>query len=267
MMETDLYAGFAERYDLVTGRLDESDHILVEFFRRIFSQNGVQTVLDCACGTGRHLLLFHSLGCQVWGSDASAAMLDQARKNTSHLEREGLLRQADYRDLPQHFRQPFDAVTCLGSIGYMRSETEFLRAFRSMHAVLRPGGILILTTIPTDRQWKEKPRFKMVVNTPAVTRLFVMDYLEQSVGYHVLDIFHSPEADELRVWSAELTVLLRDTQERLLKSAGFQQVDFYGDFDFSPYSKENSHHLITVAQKSRANGPRRKANDNQNPAI
>lgn len=73
MAEADLYAGFAGRYDFVTGRLDESDRFLVEFFSGIFSQNGVQTGLDCARGTGRHLLLFDSLGCRVWGSDASAA--------------------------------------------------------------------------------------------------------------------------------------------------------------------------------------------------
>lgn len=246
-MNTDLYQGFAQRYDLSPSSLDENDPLLVEFFRQVFSKNSVRNILDCACGTGRHLLLFHKLGCEVWGSDVSGAMLGQARKNLTRYDIDAHLQQADYRNLPEHFQRSFDAIACLGSIGYMSDEKQFLRAFRSMHAPLREDGILVLTTIPTDKQWKEQPRFKLVANTPNVTRLFVMDYLERTVRYHILDIFHNQEADPLKVWSAELTVLLRDEQERLLKSAGFQKVDFYGAFDFSDYDKVKSDRLIAIA--------------------
>jgi len=248
-MSADLYEDFAGRYDLVPRELDENNPVTTEFFQRIFSENNVQSVLDCACGTGRHLILFHNLGCKVWGSDVSEAMLVQSRQN---LKRYGIvipLELADYRNLPQHFQRSFDAVACLGSIGYMSDEIQVLRAFQSMYAVLREGGILVMTTIPTDKQWKEKPRFRLVVNTPDVTRLFVMDYLAQMVRYNILDIFHSPEASELKVWSAELTVLLRNAQEMLLKTAGFQQVSFFGDFNFDPYDDSHSTHLITAAYK------------------
>jgi ubiquinone/menaquinone biosynthesis C-methylase UbiE len=248
-MDTDLYGDFADRYDLAPGKLDDFDPQMVAFFQQIFSENHVQSVLDCACGTGRHLLLFHDLGCEIWGSDVSEAMLAQARKNTAQLGGDVLLQQADYRDLPQHFHRSFDAVVCLGSIGYMPDEEQFLRAFRSMYDVLRQGGILVLTVIPTDKQWKEKPRFRLAINTPDITRLFVMDYYERSVSYHILDIFHSREANQLKVWSAELTVLLKGGQERLLKAAGFQDVDFYGAFDSDPYDRENSDLLIAVAYK------------------
>lgn len=249
MMKKDLYEGFAERYDLTPGTLDDNDPQMVEFFRRLFFENGVQSVLDCACGTGRHLLLFHSLGCEVSGSDVSEAMLSQAGENLTRYGVEIPLEQVDYRDLPQHFPKRFNALVCLGSLGYMSDETQFLRAFQSMYAVLHQDGILVLTTIPTDKQWKDKPRFKLVVNTFDVTRLFVMDYFERTVGYNILDIFHSQEANELKVWSTELTVLLRDEQERLLKAAGFQQVNFYEAFNFSPYDKARSDRLITVAYK------------------
>jgi glycine/sarcosine N-methyltransferase len=245
----DFYEGFADRYDLSPDRFDQHDPLMSRFFRELFEQHDVHSVLDCACGTGRHLLLFQDLGYEVWGSDLSKAMLVQAHKNMTSFGRDVTIIQADYRDLPLHFKREFDAVACLGSIGYMPDEAEFLRAFRSMYAVLHQGGILLLTTIPTDKEWREKPRFKLVFNSPDITRLFVMDYFERTVGYHILDIFHSRETDELRVWNAELTVLLRDEQERLLKIAGFQQVDFYGAFDFSPYEKESSGRLIAIAYK------------------
>jgi glycine/sarcosine N-methyltransferase len=249
MITRDLYQDFASRYDLSSDGLDRHDPQIVEFFRTLFKRHGVHTVLDCACGTGRHLLLFHDLNCEVWGSDASDAMLEQAHQNLARFGRDVPLLKADYRHLPQHFSRKFDAVVCLGSIGYMPDEEEFLKAFRSMHAVLRKVGILILTSIITDKQWNEKPRFELVDNTDELSRVFAMDYSERSAVYHVLDIFHCQETDDLKVWSTKLTALLRDEQEHLLREAGFRKVEFYGDFDFSPYEKENSKRLITVAHK------------------
>ena len=45
-MTPDLYEGFAERYDLTVGRWDEFDPAVAGFFRRLFGENGVRTVLE-----------------------------------------------------------------------------------------------------------------------------------------------------------------------------------------------------------------------------
>lgn len=248
-MISDRYAGFAERYDLAVGHWDVFEPAVTGFFRRLFAKNDIRTVLDCACGTGRHLLLFHSLGCNVWGSDVSESMLAQATKNLATRGVEIRLQQADYRDLPYHFSRRFDAVVCLGAIGYMPDEEQVLRALGSMAATLRRRGTLIMKTTPTDRQWREKPRFALAANTEHVSRLFVMDYLERRVHYDILDIFHSPGFSSMKQWSAELTVLLRDDQERLLSAAGFRNTEFYGGFDLDPYDRETSGKLIAIAQK------------------
>jgi ubiquinone/menaquinone biosynthesis C-methylase UbiE len=243
----DLYEDFAERYDLTLGLSGEHDPQLVEFFHQLFIQNNVQTLLDCACGTGRHLPLFQSIGCQVTGSDISGSMLQQARQNLIRLGSDIPLYQVDFRQLPGYFHQQFDAVMCLAAIGFMPGEMEFLKAFKSMAQVLRPGGILVLTTMPTDRQWKERPRFILNSSRRDFSRIFAIDYFEHSACFNILDIFHNCEASELKVWSAELYPLLRDDQERLMLVAGFRAIDFYGSFDFSPYDKSQSNNLITVA--------------------
>ena len=245
----DLYAGFAARYDLFYGEFGHPAEQEREFFRQLFARQQVKRVLDCACGTGRHLYLFHSLGCQVMGSDLSPSMLAQARKN---LDAHGLqvpLHQVDYRELAQRFEQPLDAVVCLSSsILHMPDDEQVLRAFRSMRAVLRSGGILVLTQGTTDRQWQEKPRFILAVNTSDFSRLFAIDYLDQGALYHILDLFHSTERDELKVWSIEYPrIILRDDQERLLRAAGLHTIEFYGSYQFAPYDKERSQRLIAVA--------------------
>lgn len=250
-MMPDLYAGFSGRYDLFHGEFGQHAPDVAEFFRQLFTTNHVHTVLDCACGTGHDLVLFHSLGCEVTGSDNSESMLAQARKNLAERGVQIPLQEVDYRYLPQHFAGPFDAVMCLSSsILHMPDEAEVLRAFRSMCAVLRKGGILVLTQGTTDRQWKAKPRFVLVANEEEVSRLFVIDYCGRGAQYHVLDIFHGEEERDLKVWSVDYPcILLRDEQERLLKASGFGAVDFYGTYWFDPYDKEASDRLIVVAHR------------------
>jgi glycine/sarcosine N-methyltransferase len=91
-----------------------------------FAANRVRRVLDCACGTGRHLLLLSDLGCEFHASDVSPALLEQAGKNLAGAGVKIPLRQADFRCLPENFNDRFYAVICLGAIGYMPDEAQFL---------------------------------------------------------------------------------------------------------------------------------------------
>lgn len=250
-MADDLYEGFADRYDLFSLGVIAGDEIVAQFYHQLFAGHNVGRVLDCACGTGQDLLFFQSLGCQVVGSDTSDSMLAQAQKN---IAARGLiipLHRIDYRKLPQHFPEAeFDAVACLSSsILHMPDDTAAVRAFESMRAVLRDGGILILTQGTTDRQWDEKPRFILALNTRDLSRLFVIDYIGQGARYNIVDIFHGEQANEMKVWSVDYPrIHLRDDQERLLQAAGFQGIQFYGTYQFDPYDKAISRRLITVAR-------------------
>jgi SAM-dependent methyltransferase len=252
-MSQDAYEGFAERYDRFHGRFDEHDPEEATFFHQLFAGNEVQSVLDCACGTGRHLHMFHSLGYQVTGSDISRAMLARAEVNLASRGLQVPLHRADYRELPQHFHRPFDAVVCLSSsLLHMPTETEAVRALRSMGGVLRDGGLLVLTQGTSDRQWREKPQFLLAVDELDLTRLFVIDYEGSGARYHIVDLERSePGAGrELKVWSVEYPrVYLRDDQKRLLGEAGFKSVEFYGSYRFEAYDKEESRRLIAVAKK------------------
>lgn len=251
-MARDPYEAFAERYDLFHGEFDQHTSEEVAFFQTLFTRHLVHTVLDCACGTGRHLHLFHSLGQEAVGSDISASMLAQAEKNLAARHLQIPLHRVDYRDLPQHFDRRFDAVVCLSSsILHMPDDEQVLRALRSMRGVLREGGLLVLTQGTTDRQWNEKPRFILAVNTRDFSRLFVIDYLEAGARYNILDIHHSEELGELQTWSIEYPrILLKDDQEELLRAAGFEVISFYGSYQFEPYDKASSQRLIAVAHNA-----------------
>ena len=194
-----------------------------DFFRYLFEKHGVSRVLDCACGTGLDLILFHSLGCEVLGSD-----LSQAERN---LNRAGIavpLRQMDFCELDKHYRTELDAVVCLSNaINEVLEDTDAARALRSMKSVLRPGGIAVFDQGQTDATHKDPPRFDPIVNTPELTRLLVMDYAAGLMTVHICDFIHTQDQSAYKHCN----------------------VEYYGGWDGARYKKESSRRLIAVARK------------------
>jgi glycine/sarcosine N-methyltransferase len=250
-MTDDAYTDFADRYDLFFDSFGEHTDEVVAFFGGLLKENCVESLLDCACGTGHDLVMFHRLGLEVFGSDASRAMLTKAEQNLSGLGLSIPLRQVDYRMLNQSYRRSFEAVVCLSSaILEMPDEDEVIRALASMRSVLADRGVLIISQGTTDKQWAEKPRFVLVVNKADFSRVFVIDYVDEGAKYNVLDVFHGEHGWDLKVWTGHYRImLLRDDYERLLRHAGFGRVEFYGSYSAKPYSKSLSNLLIAVAHK------------------
>ena len=250
-MTLDLYKNFADRYDFFVNKFSKQELDYVKFFKKVFEENKVCSILDCACGTGNDLNLFHSLGYDVVGSDISKSMLAQAKRKLTDSGKRIPLYKVDYRRLHRYFNQKFDAVVCLSSsILHMPNNKQVIRAFKSMYKVLNNKGILILSQGTTDKQWKKKPRFILAVNKQNFSRLFVIDYLKNGARYNILDIHHNNKKSKLEIWSVDYPhILLKDDYQNLLKLADFRKIDFYGSYHFEPYNKKNSNRLIIVAYK------------------
>lgn len=248
-MARDPYADFAQRYDAFFGPFPEHDSRKLEFFRQLFAHHNVKSVLDCACGTGRDLHMFHSLGCDVHGSDISEAMLAQSERNLAAHHVDVPLTHADYRELPFTYAREFDAVVCLSSAHFeMPDEHELARAFSSMRGVLREGGILVVTSGISDKTWREKPRFIPEVNNSDFTRLFAIDYYEHGARFNVVDLYHDTTRKDMLVWSITYErVYLLDDMMTAVHRAGFLEDHFYGTYQFEPYDADTSDMLITVA--------------------
>jgi len=98
-MNTDPYKDLAKRYDLKITR-DRDREI---FFDRILKKYHVKDVLDCACGTGDDLVMFHSLGYNITGSDLSKAMLSVAEHKINKIKPRIEFYHTDYRYLKRQF--------------------------------------------------------------------------------------------------------------------------------------------------------------------
>jgi SAM-dependent methyltransferase len=98
-----------------------------------------RTLLDVACGTGRHIAPFEYAGFDVSGSDLSAEMLSVAQANFPHAD----LRVGDYASV--QFGRTFDVVVCLfGSIGYAGRVERLHAALANMVQHTSPGGMIVI---------------------------------------------------------------------------------------------------------------------------
>lgn len=249
-MIADPYTDFAKRYDRFFDDFSQHEPGYVAFFRSVFDKYDVHKVLDCACGTGHDLHLFKTLGYEVYGSDVSEAMLARAVENLSSHGLGVPLQKVDFRELPHHFNTRFDAVVCLStSLPHLLEETQIIRALASMREVLRDNGILLLTQGMCDKQLKERPRYVPVINTRDFSRLFVLEYAEETLQIDILDLLHDEDENMFDVASVTYRIILRDDYERLLRKAGFAEMHYYGNYLSEPYDKEHSNGLIVVAQR------------------
>lgn len=149
------YAATADTYDRLArwavAQWGESPRArMVDFMQRLWSDRGapVAEVLEICCGTGLVLEQLRGRGYAVTGLDRSAAMLAQAR---ARLGGDVPLVRAELPDIPLP-AGGFDAVVCpAAALNYTPDRATLHATFRSVAAVLRPGGTFVCDLLSRGR--------------------------------------------------------------------------------------------------------------------
>jgi SAM-dependent methyltransferase len=97
-----------------------------------------QKVLDLGCGFGRLFPFLHQQTTQVYGSDISAAMIDEARRTFGTTVLDLRVEEAEKSSYPDSF---FDRIVCWGVF----DATDQAPAITEMIRLLRPGARVLLT--------------------------------------------------------------------------------------------------------------------------
>jgi trans-aconitate methyltransferase len=133
-LDRPLYTSFAWAYDLVVPspaapQPAEAARLLA----------GRRTIVDMGCGTGRHTAFLAEAGFSVVGVDVSRDMLEVARARAPEVQFE----------LGDVFSwrppSPVDGVLCRGVFNDITHAEDRQRGIESLFAMLRPGGLLVLS--------------------------------------------------------------------------------------------------------------------------
>jgi len=225
------------------------------FFQRAFSSVGAQRVLDCACGTGRHVCLFARWGIDAVGSDDSPSAVEAARRHAREAGAAVRFEVADFRRLPETFPQPFDAVICTGGLPLAGSPDGIREAIASMHDVLRPDGLLVVQclnfeTVPEGRIVLHGLR-SGEVGGREVLLLKLLRKIRRRCD--VMTLVLEKQAGEWTPIEAhdQVWAVRPDELEGMLTDAGLGRIQRYGDYEPSPFDPAASPSLILVARKAK----------------
>ena len=228
-------------------RLTECSKPQAEAIFELLGMRGGDSVLDLACGFGRHCLEFDRLGLDVTGVDLNQAFVDEATEKADAERRSIRYIVADMRE----FREPesYDHVVILyNSFGYFRDPEDDRRVIHNCLESLLPGGSLLISVTGQEvlrhyqvtrkrRGWHERDGL-IVLEEYEISE----DWNWQRIRWTLL------EGVERRTIEYSMRVYSKSSITELLESSGFEDVSVYGGLDGSPYTGE-SVRLVAVARK------------------
>jgi SAM-dependent methyltransferase len=187
----------------------------------------ITTLLDVACGTGRHAREFHRLGFDVTGVDYSPDLLEVARARGDDIE----YVEQDMRELDLGDRR-FDAVTCLfDSIGYPQSDKGVTAALEAMRGRLADGGAVAIEFLhaPALRSGSSPLRVRRFDTPGGGTLLRISETeLDGTVMHVSYDVVHlAPDGTWEREQETQSNRFFDvDEMRELMGRAGFTELRF-----------------------------------------
>jgi glycine/sarcosine N-methyltransferase len=227
------------------------------FFRGLFDAHGVRRVLDCACGTGMHAVAFAQWGLVSAAADLSPVMVEHARGNARTAGVSVDLRVAGFAQMAVSFEGKFDAVTCLGnSLPHLLDDVSLGACCADFHAILRPGGILVVQNRNYDRLLRERQRFMPVTarNDPEGETLYlrITDYpardSAESIDFTIVTLRKKQGTWIQSAQTTPLRALRRVTMEGALAAAGFSSLEALGGYGGAPFDAGSSADLVIMAR-------------------
>jgi SAM-dependent methyltransferase len=201
------------------------------------------TMLDIACGKGRHSKALHDAGFDVVGIDLSPASISAA----ASMQTNGL--SFACHDMRETFRQNyFDyAFNFFTSFGYFNSDDEHQQAINAMSNNLKEGGTLVIDYLNVgvvDTALDETTETQMDAIIFQIKKW--QDHLFLYKEIKVIDAVNHQELGEF-----EEKVRKYSLQDFIgfMQNAGLNIVTTFGNYQLEAYAPERSDRLIIVAQK------------------
>jgi len=247
------YDIFASKYDVMLS--DERYQRSIPFFKRIFDENKVKTILDCACGTGKQAIVFSQLGFDVEGCDLSSEMVQHAKINAIASGVKVNFVQADFKRLTDVFNRKFDCVVCVGnSLTHELEEQGVASALESMYSVLRGEGVVIVQIRNIPKLIRDKTRIFPVhqhkePNGDLKLFFYVLDFYPSKVTFNIVSYIESDGRPKFEVTSVDYNPISEGKLASLMAEAGFRNLKTYGTFEFAKFHDFESTNIIIVGNK------------------
>ncbi len=194
------------------------------------------TVLDLACGKGRHSIYLNQLGFTVLGADLSENSIAEANKNaneTLHFK---------VHDMREPFEEKFDAIFNLfTSFGYFENDDDNLTTLKAIKESLSDYGFAVIDFMNVSQ----------VIETLVPEEIKTMEgidfhikrYLKENHIYKEIDF--EDQGQKFHFTEKVKALTLKDFED-LMEEAGIYLLDIFGDYKLKKFHKTESERLIMI---------------------
>ncbi len=194
------------------------------------------TILDLACGKGRHALYLNTLGYDVTGVDLSENSITYAKQFENHRLR------FEVHDMCKPYRKTFDAVFNLfTSFGYFEKDDDNLNTIKAIKTDLNDYGFGVIDFMNSDFVIDNLvPEDTKTVNDIDFNlKRYVAD------GHIVKDISFTADGEDYNFQERVRAFTLQDF-ELLFEQADVHLLDVFGDYKLRKFNPKTSERLILI---------------------
>ena len=247
------YDNLASDYDRII-RWERRLKVEKPWFQALWDRFNVRSVLDAACGTGRHLTMFLNDGLDAVGSDESAEMIAHAAevlRQAGH-DPAGRLFTAPWTELGEVIDRRFDAVLCIGnSLPYVLDINVFHASLHALWERRTPEGVVVVQFKNFEKLIAEKQRFLPLQATSGPVESLAVrmyDYHPDHIDFNVLMLEKKEGEWTMRHRVTPLKPYHAEDAASCFKALG-AQVEVYGSLAMAPYDRLKSDDVVVLARK------------------
>ncbi|NTU53580.1 MAG: class I SAM-dependent methyltransferase [Chlorobiaceae bacterium] len=201
------------------------------------------SVLDIACGAGRHALEFARLGLVVTANDLSPFLLNRAKELALN---EGLPMEFTLQDMRKiRTETRFNLIVQLfSSFGYFESDREDRDIIANISTMLRPDGWYVLDLLnPYHLKRHFVPRTERKAGVLAITeeRSLTERHVTKRITLHEENGREHSFTESVRIYTP-------DEATELLGSNGFRVERIVGDYDGHAFNHDLSPRMMLFAR-------------------
>ncbi len=209
----------------------EITHFEVDMFSDILNLNDDSTILDLACGQGRHVLELARRGFKnLYGMDRSHYLIRKAKQTSIAEKLQVNFKEGDARKLP-YPSDTFDVVMILGnSFGYFESIDDDVKILKEIFRVLKPYGRFLIDVAdgnylkkhynPRSWEWIDKNHFVCRERSLAKDgeRLISREVINNINKGVLVDQFYAER------------LYTKEKLQEILSKAGFSKIGFHDNY-------------------------------------
>jgi 2-polyprenyl-3-methyl-5-hydroxy-6-metoxy-1,4-benzoquinol methylase len=202
------------------------------------------TMLDVACGKGRHSIQLASKGVEVTGIDLAEEGIIEAKKH----ETDNLQFFLHDMRLPfwiNYFDYAFNFFT---SFGYFRTRREHDNTIRTIAQALKPNGHFVLDYL--NVHYAEDHLMHKSSKAVDDVNYYITKWFDETHFYKKI-IVEDENLDEPLEYIEKVNKFNLGDFTDMFAYQGLQIQEVYGDYFFNSYDLKNSPRLIMIAEKTK----------------